>query len=84
MSWQPIETAPRDGQWLLVAGRIWAGEISGVVTNDKAEVAIARFTNGRSDFPGDDWWNDAGGDYYATWCRPTHWQPLPAAPEQSS
>lgn len=78
--WLPIESAPKDGTWLLVAGTIWAGEISGIVKNVRAEMGIARFTNGKSDFDGDDWWDDTGGDAYACWCRPTHWMPLPQPP----
>lgn len=78
--WQPIETAPRDGRWLLVWGSVWAGEISGVAKNPHGDVSIARYTTGRSDFPGE-WWDDAGGDACGTWCQPTHWQPLPEPPE---
>lgn len=79
MDWQPIETAPKDGDWVLVYGNVWAGEISGIVKNDFGEISIARYSDGKSDFPGE-WWHDAGGDAYACWCQPTHWMPLPEAP----
>lgn len=77
--WRPIATAPRDGKWLLVWGKVWAGEIAGVARNATGDVSIARFTNGKSDYPGE-WWDEAGGDAYSSWCQPTHWMPLPPAP----
>lgn len=79
--WQPIETAPKDGTWIMVAGTVWAGEVGGVARNANPEVSIANYTSGKSDYPGD-WWNEAGGDYYATWCQPTHWMPLPPPPTE--
>ena len=78
-AWLPIESAPKDGTWVLVFGNVWAGEISGVARNPKGDVGIARYTNGKSDYPGD-WWDEAGDDAYSCWCQPTHWMPLPPAP----
>jgi hypothetical protein len=75
-----IEDAPRDGTWLLIHAFVWAGEIAGVVTNTIGNIGIAKWSEGRSDYPGADWWDEAGGDAYAAWCKPTHWQPLPGAP----
>jgi hypothetical protein len=77
--WQPIATAPRDGTKILVWIHQWAGEIHGVANATGNEIAY--WANGTSDFPGADWWVCAGGDGYATWCRPTHWMPLPAPPQ---
>lgn len=76
-TWQPIVTAPHDGTPLLVFGR-FAGEINGPSTTP--EIGIAAFSNGKSDFPGYDWLA-SGGDAYAVWWNPSHWQLLPAAPE---
>lgn len=80
MSWQPIETAPPDDNYVLVYG-ITAGEISGI--DDEPRVAIAGKT-----FSGDYYaegfhWIVQDGDAYAVWCKPTHWMPLPAAPESA-
>lgn len=76
MEWQPIETAPKDGTWVLVYGD---------GADDEAEqrkIAVAQFTNylnGRTT----DWhwqfaWYDGG--YYGVFDNPTHWMPLPEAP----
>lgn len=80
MTWQPIETAPNDGTEVLVFGQ-FAGEISG--PHSEREYGIACYTSGRTDYEGFEWCV-LGGDYYATWCNPTHWQPLPAPPESAA
>lgn len=54
-AWQPIETAPRDGTWVLA----WCGTSCEQIT-----------------WTDEDRWGTGEG-----WVRPTHWQPLPAAPE---
>lgn len=75
--WQPIETAPKDGTEVLLWCSKFAGEVSGVV--EKPGAVLGRFFSGMSDYGGVNWW-DTGGDYYATWAWPTHWQPLPEPP----
>ena len=74
--WQPIETAPKDGTWILVYG-------AGTDDEDEARnVAVAQYTNylnGRTT----EWhwqfaWYDGG--YYGMFNAPTHWMPLPEAP----
>lgn len=77
--WLPIESAPRDGTIVLVWTAVSAGEIRGISRSAKGHADIARYSDGRSDYLGD-WWDCCGGDYYSTWCQPTHWQPLPAPP----
>jgi hypothetical protein len=82
MSWRPIESAPKDGSVVLLWLKEWAGEINGVYPAKQADdaVAVGWWRDGSSDYPGADWWELAGGDAYATWGRPSHWQPLPAPP----
>lgn len=76
--WQPIETAPRDGTPLLLWGIEGCSELhrprlfKGVV--------IASWLGGSADAEGDDWWDEQGGVYYASWVRASHWMPLPDAP----
>lgn len=74
--WKPIETAPKDGTLIRVKGN----EGPYGVTSWEGEALWHIPTN----------WNKKS----ATWCsegkavlwlagyRPTHWQPLPAPPEQ--
>ena len=77
MEWQPIETAPKDGTAVLLWG-LWAGEING--PDETPRVDIGQFTDGRSDYAGNDWWQLLTGDAYACWMQPTHWMPLPPPP----
>lgn len=76
--WQPIETAPRDGTYIFGWGK-WAGEINGIAL-DGPTMQIIYYSDGRTDCPGFDW-NCYGGDAYASWMKPTLWQPLPQPPE---
>lgn len=72
MEWQPIETAPKDGTWVLVYGD---------GTDDEAEdrkVAVAQYVNYFDDFRWQFAWYDGG--YYGRFKNPTHWAPLPEAP----
>lgn len=78
-NWQPIETAPKGNESVLLYGVV-AGEISGMSTRPSGP-HIGFWMGGGSDFDGDDWWALDGGDYYETWCRATHWMPLPEPPE---
>jgi hypothetical protein len=63
MEWQPIESAPKDGAWILgLFGCFGVRQMK--------------------------WW-DGGGSYSYHWMafgkmtpyNPTHWMPLPPAPE---
>ena len=78
MNWQPIETAPRDGTWILLAG----GRVEYGWYAEQPPLVVGQYTN---DGPGglDDWqwhfaWYDGG--YYGEYIGPTHWQPLPEPP----
>ena len=78
MAWQPIETAPKDGTQVLIAG--------GSVEYDAetfpqerpfAGVHIASWCKSSQS-----WSGPYGSEYDAQyWHTPSHWQPLPAPPE---
>jgi hypothetical protein len=80
MDWQPIETAPKDGTWVLLSGgKIyygWDGDSQpGVVSGQ-----FSHWFNG-SERSGGAWqfaWYDGG--YYGEYESPTHWMPLPKPP----
>lgn len=64
--WQPIETAPKDGQCLL-----W------VDTDDGGEVMkLPRDSDGNWLYESEPMFT------YSFYLKPTHWQPLPAPPAQ--
>lgn len=77
--WQPIATAPRDATAVLVMSDIWPGTDTG----------RAKECNGHNTYVAE-WWEGSG-----EWVcymdaieeprcpiEPTHWMPLPLAPEQ--
>ena len=75
MEWQPIETAPTDGEAILVSGEV-LGEWEIAIVED--------LTPGRGDWVicGTYWEED--GEYGCLArpdFRPTHWMPLPEAPK---
>lgn len=69
MTWQPIETAPAEGPYLVYGGTCFSD------LDDEGEAALVTKVDG----------NDyAVSDvcYYSVWIsNPTHWMPLPAAPK---
>lgn len=77
--WQPIETAPKDGSWLLLAGGViyygWDGDT-------RPAVVIAQwsteFNGGHDDGKWQFAWYDGG--YYGEYEHPTHWMQAPAPP----
>lgn len=74
--WQPIETAPKDGTWIIVFG--------GYAADDDADRTFAivqwsNYLNCGKTYPR--WmfaWYDGG--YYGRYYDPTHWMPLPPPP----
>ena len=77
MTWQPIETAPKDNTAVIIA----------VPTEHKDGFIVGEaYFNPEQ---GGDWWwaGTSSGDYYAgpiiemNFWNPTHWQPLPPPPE---
>lgn len=67
MEWQPIETAPKDGTWILLGK---AGEKTRIAPRF---LVIASSPN-KMFFE-----DDLGHQIVDSW--PTHWMPLPDAPE---
>lgn len=90
MEWQPIETAPRDGNFVILA-RVYDfdGETLKVVTfgnwqdgygdgPDEMGVLDGWVDHEFSEFdPGRDFGNPA---YFREPAQPTHWMPLPEPP----
>jgi hypothetical protein len=75
MIWQPIETAPRDGTWVLVMPSECPDEAY------QNRPVSAQWTNERNSDTAEWRWQFAwyDGGYYGS-CNPTHWQPLPEPP----
>ena len=69
-SWQPIDTAPKDGTWILLAGD------SGYTTTPlRVSVCQWSFDTYHS------FWRDHSGDgFLDDGDEPTHWMPLPPVP----
>ena len=63
--WQPIETAPRDGRWVMTINVTRYGGISDMVQ----KLPSIAWWNGAA-------WNDGEDDLMP----PTHWMPLPDPP----
>ena len=81
MEWQPIETAPRDGTWVLLCG-FETPDTSDSITNGWGACVVGK---GFEHSDVDDPW-EVG--IYDNFCElsvydPTHWMPLPKPPGQS-
>jgi len=81
MTWQPIETAPKDGTWVLLSGGAveydWDGKT-------KPAMVVGQYTHWRDGVTAEEgWWQFAwyDGGFYGEYEAPTHWQPLPAPPD---
>lgn len=77
MKWEPIETAPKDGTWILAVARGFVPAVAkwepGWRKGGSFEfVEVETFAN-------DDHWQEYV-DTTDPW-RPTHWMPLPEPPE---
>jgi hypothetical protein len=78
-TWQPIETAPGDKTWILLAGGGirygWDGHTQpACVVGQWTTTLNGRRTKGHWQFA----WYDGG--YYGEYENPTHWMPLPEPP----
>ncbi len=73
--WQPIETAPKDGRWVLVYGgkSVHDPQDGSRAFECKCDTVIQAFQNLSGE-----WEGMADGWTY----RPTHWMPLPPPPEE--
>jgi len=68
--WQPIETAPKDGTYILLLGD------SGYTTTPH-RVAVGCWIEGYRDF----WINHSNDAFTDDGEPPTHWMPLPEPPD---
>ncbi len=67
MEWQPIETAPRDGTYVILGG---------------GTAGFGWSIEGRFIESDDNWWaiNNDPSDYWGAPLTPTHWMHLPPPP----
>lgn len=70
--WQPIETAPKDGTWILLYKE---QELSGIVQVDEwcPSIQTVKWAYDR--------WCECSG--YSAFATPTHWMPLPKPPTET-
>jgi hypothetical protein len=74
--WQPIETAPKDGRFVLVADpRLDQPVTIGAYYKADRDEQTGRFSAGSWDG-----WLSMDGDHLASISHPTHWMPLPDPP----
>ena len=76
--WQPIETAPKDGTWVLVYSAEAIRDEDG-----GRKIAVAQYTDDLNGRKGVWHWQFAwyDGGYYGWVDNVTHWMPLPEAPK---
>jgi len=75
MEWQPIETAPKDGAWILVMGGK-TDEDFYCATKENRRPAVVKFCNEDKDWVMCFW----DGNWRTGYQSPTHWMPLPPPP----
>lgn len=75
--WRPIEEAPKDGTYVLIAGGTYYNSMSLFNEDYPFEgQAIAKWDDYHRQWRGE---NSGGHDEYF-WHKPTHFMPLPAPP----
>jgi hypothetical protein len=74
-----IETAPKDGSWVLLAG----GSCLYDEGDDTNRVVSAKWTTELNSETVSGYWQFAcyDGGFYGVYDCPTHWMPLPCAPK---
>ena len=76
-AWQPIESAPRDGEWIMLGG----GKIVYGWYAEQPPLVVGQWTTDAGGGDEGRWqfaWYDGG--YYGEYEAPTHWMPLPEPP----
>lgn len=71
MEWQPIETAPMDGTYILIY------QHNKMYADYEHTIYVAKY---RTDYLNNPEWVEAMGEEYICF-DPTHWMPLPKPPE---
>ena len=86
-NWQPIETAPRDGSWILLLGG-HPDKLHDNIEFDYENDQTLVFESVQSCVVA--FWNEAETSWrytsydsgvYGLWFNPTHWMPLPQPPQ---
>lgn len=72
--WQPIETAPRDGTYILLG---WS-------VNPTKDGEFPKMSVGKSIDRDSGWWLTAGWASSTVQMAPTHWMPLPPPPSEGT
>lgn len=75
--WRPIETAPKDGTNVLIAGGTYYYDAGYCEEHPFNRVVIARWMDFDKAWRRDGFGSEYDGEY---WHYPTHWMPLPALP----
>jgi hypothetical protein len=73
MNWQPIETAPKDGRYVIVWPPTFTGVVSCARWDEDKYLKRPRPYWSRTD--------DMGRSTMSREKQPTHWMPLPPPPE---
>jgi hypothetical protein len=74
--WREIDTAPKDGTWILVYGEGTDDE------DKKRKIAVAQYAHTPICHENERRWQFAwyDGGYFGEFLNPTHWMPLPSEP----
>lgn len=83
--WQTIESAPKDGAFVLLAGGTTSEDDYNEIGVESSRPVTAKwladpYCESDSSWVYDFW----DGDWRSSYAKPTHWQPLPAAPKEQA
>lgn len=70
--WQPIETAPKDGEWVLLFSP----------DSIEPQSFVGQWRDDDNPWGGS-WWSDYPDAAYPIDSDPSHWMPLPPSPNQA-
>jgi hypothetical protein len=77
--WRPIESAPKDGRFVLLHvpnDQLESGAVTvGAYYKPEERAEDGKFLKGHWDG-----WLGMDADVLSSWCEPTHWMPLPEPP----